>query len=193
MTSGKRGLKTEWSIEERLFPKLTHYYGDAARELMLSAVVLLIFAAPFYADSLATEFPLEIVGAVLIVAFAALTNPFKRSIVMADTVLTGAGAAIFAAWAFLGYGHVDSIAFLLRDLIALVFLFAFYFSLKTLRAMLMHQVGKPDSMLEFRRTMPPATQETLIEEEVISEQPKADPLSYEKEAADRFFHENRTD
>ncbi len=186
------GLTTDWIPEKQLFPGLNHYYGDIARESMLAAVALMIAGAPFYADALSTEFPLEIIGAVLIVGFAAFTNPFKRSIVMGDAVLTGAGAVIFGAWAFIGYGHVDQIAFILRDAIALVFLFAFYFSLKTLRAMVFHQIGKPDSAVEFRRMLPPVSEEQLVEEEMADEvEEKPDPLRHEKEVVAEIIRRDR--
>ncbi len=193
MPEGKGGMSTGWFAEQRLFPGINHYYGDSARQLMLGAVAVMMLGAPFYADSLRAEFPLEIIAAVLIVGFAALTNPFKRGIVMGDAVLTGVGAAIFGTWAFLGYGHVDSIAFLLRDVIALLFLFAFYFSLKTLRAMILHQIGKPDSSAEFRRTMPQHSAREIIEEDIVAGGPAPDPLAREKEVVERIYRHERGD
>ena len=158
MIDDKRG--TTDIAENMFFPGINHYYGNVTRQFMIGGVFLMMLGAPFYAGSLRAEFPFEVVGALLIVAFAALTNPFSKSIIIADTVLSGATAFIFGTWAFAGYESID-VAFILRDAIALVFLVAFYFSLKTLRAMMLHQIGKPDSDREFLRTTHSAIDEVL--------------------------------
>ena len=161
---------------EPLFTSVPHYYGDIARQLMIAGVALMMATAPFYADSLRTQFPFEIAGAIAIVGFAAFTTPFKLSIVLCDAILSGLAVAIFGAWAFFGYDQISGIAFVLRDAIALIFLFAFYFSLKTARAMMLHQVGKPDSTAEFRRmpeSAPPVREDYNADEDF-------DPLAEEK-------------
>lgn len=178
------------SMEEVVFPRVPHYYGDLARQLMLLGVALMLVGEPFYADDPAGQFPAIIGGGLLIAAFAALTSPLRRSIVFLDVLLSAAAVVFFGGWAFQGYDTIDSVMFVLRDAIALVFLFAFYFSLKTLRAFLLHQVGKPDSLAEFRRTQETRSAEELIAEETAS---GSDPLARERETVERYYREERGD
>lgn len=193
MAPGRTDLPVDWNVDREFFPRIPHYYGDIARQIMLGAVAIMMLSAPFYSDSLQAEFPFEIVAAIILVAFAALTNPIKRSIVLIDAMLTGAAAATFALWAFLGYGQVDSVAFMLRDVIALLFLFAFYFSLKTLRAMILHQIGMAHlpTTLQDVGAHHSSTLETAEEGEETD--PSADPLRYEKAAVHEIMRHDRGD
>jgi hypothetical protein len=181
MAPGKTNLPTDWNVDRELFPPLSHYYGDVARQIMLGAVALMMFAAPFYSDSLSVQFPFEVASGLCIVAFAALTNPVNKGILLVDTLLNGALAAIFGMWALSGYGTANLLAFVLRDCLAIFFIFAFYFSLKTLRAMLLHQIGKPT------QESPPAKPADAQESE------RYDPLSYEEKVVEGYVRKERGD
>ena len=174
-----------WIPGYHLFPSVSHYYGDAVRQFMLGGAIVMMIAGPFYNTDLSSQAPLEIIGGLCIVAFAALTNPFKSWVMIFDALLAGAGAAIIEMWALSGYTEVADVAFILREFIAILFILGFYFSLKTLRAMSLHQVGKPDSAAEFRRTlvgMPQPGEESKASDEF-------DPLWREKKATAHTEHE----
>lgn len=142
--------------------KISHYYGDAVRQLFIAAAALMLLAAPFYTDELTVELPFIIVGIVALVCVAALTNPFKKGVISADAIASGVGLIIFEMWALLGYEESSTIQFVLREALAILFLFAFYFSTKTLRSMLLHTVGQHDSSRDFRPSHnPPTRQEKL--------------------------------
>jgi hypothetical protein len=128
---------------------VSHYYGDLVREFFLGAAAVMLLAAPFYGDDINVEFPLEIAAALIVVCLAALTNPWKKSILTADAIVAGVGMVIYQTWALSGYGTTSYTAFVLREAISIIFLFAFYFSVKTVRAMLLHQIGKRASLDEF--------------------------------------------
>ncbi len=123
--------------------QVSHYYGNVVRQLLVVAAVLLLIGAPFYSDNLATELPFIVIGAIILVCISALTSPAKRSFISADAVASGVGLVIFQFWALQNYQSSTSAQFLLRQIIALIFLFALYFSTKTLRSMILHQVGFP--------------------------------------------------
>jgi hypothetical protein len=126
---------------------IPHYYGDFVRELLISAALLMLITSPMYADNLSVQLPFLIVGAVVTVVVAALTNPLKRGVIAADTVVSGVGFIIFQYWALQRY-QVDLLQqFILREAVAIVFLFALYFSTKTLRNMLLNTIGKEDVSL----------------------------------------------
>jgi len=126
-----------------------HYYGDIVRQLFICTAALMLIAAPFYADSLRVELPFEIAGALVLVALAALVNPHKKSVMVANAVASGVGLVIFETWTLYAYQASSWVQVGLRQLLALLFLVAFYFSVKTVRAFVMHQVGRQAEAGEF--------------------------------------------
>ena len=130
-------------------PHLNHYFGDIVRQIFISTAALILVAAPFYADNLRVELPFEIGGALALVALAALANPHNRGSMVGSSIAAGVGLVIYEIWALYAYHDSSWVQFFLRELIALLFLVAFYFSLKTVRAFIMHQVGKRDVVDEF--------------------------------------------
>lgn len=131
------------------FTPIPHYHGDKARMFLLGAAALMLFASPLYADSLKDQFWLIVCGALASVAVAAVTDPHRRGSLMADAVVAGAGMAAYAGWGLLGYDPADPVTFVLRLAVAIIFLFAFYFSLKTVRAFLLKEVGRHDRLGEL--------------------------------------------
>ena len=131
------------------FGGVAHYYGDTVRQLFIVAAALLLIAAPFYADTLRSELFYEIAGAVVLVAIAALANPHNKSTFMFAAIAAGVGLVVYESWALNKYFDSTWVQFILREVIALIFLVAFYYSVKTLRAFLLHRVGKQDEVGEF--------------------------------------------
>lgn len=121
---------------------IAHYYGDMIRSLFLGGTALMVFAAPFYTEELFAEIPFIIIGAVVFVALAGLTNPVSKFVMTANATCAGAAAIVYGAWGLLSYTSEDPIAFVLREVIAIIFFFALYFSVKTLRNMLMGIIGQ---------------------------------------------------
>src|SRR3989338_4115155 len=128
---------------------VAHYYGDFVREFLLGGAVVMLLTAPFYADELRAELPIEVITAVILVALAAMTSPWKKSILVADAIAAGVVTIVYQIWALNGYGTTTNVIFVLREAISIIFLFAFYFSVKTVRAMVLHQIGKRVSPDEF--------------------------------------------
>lgn len=134
---------------------VSHYYGDIVRQVFVAASAVMLVASPFYADSLKSEIPFYVAGALVLIILAALTNPHNRSVLLADAVAAGVGVAIFEVWALGSYETSTWVEFLLRQGIALLFLVAFYFSMKTVRAFSMHQIGKWAAPGEFDEEQKP--------------------------------------
>lgn len=152
---------------------ISHYYGDLVREFFLGAAAIMLFAAPFYGDDVRAEFPFVVVAALAVVCMAALTNPWKKSILTADAIIAGIGMIVYQIWALNGYGITNYTAFVFREAISIIFMFAFYFSVKTVRAMFLHQIGKRVSPDEFSGGHPESSDDTV-----------GDPLSQIKHAFD---------
>ena len=109
----------------------------------------MLIGSPLYATSLSTQFPFIVAGAVFAVGFAALTSPKTRWVAFADAIIAGVGLTLYAMWAMLGYDDVSPVAFVLRVAISIVFLFAFYFALKTVRGFVLGNIGVRESFNEF--------------------------------------------
>lgn len=129
--------------------RIPHYYGDVVRQLFIVAAALMLITAPFYASTLKVELPFEIAGALVLIALAALANPHSKLIMMGNAVVAGVGLVIFQTWALYTYSEASWMQFILREVLAVLFLAAFYFSMKTLRAFLLGKVGKHWEAGEF--------------------------------------------
>lgn len=127
-----------------------HYYGDFVRQLMLGGAALMLLGAPFYADSIRHELPFEVFGVLVLVSLAAILNPWKKSVLTTTAIVTGVGMVVYQTWALYGYDHSSATAFVLREALAIIFMFAFYFSVKTVRAMILRQIGKRETVDEFK-------------------------------------------
>jgi len=123
-------------------PYIEHYYGDIVRQLFLIAAVLILMSIPLYAELLPYALAVQTLVVVVVAIFAALTNPFKKWILVGDAVIAVLGLLAFEVAAISAYVEKMYLLFAAREALALVFLFALYFSVKTVCAMWLHQLGK---------------------------------------------------
>jgi len=118
---------------------VAHYYGDTVRACFLSAGAVLLFAV--LRDDAFIKFYLSIgIGFVLLLTvLAGLMSPLKRSLVFINTLISGFGFAFFEYFALINYIDTNELlteVFILRQLLALIFIIALYYSTKTFRGML---------------------------------------------------------
>jgi hypothetical protein len=130
-------------------PTIAHYYGDYVRQIFLVAAAIMLISAPFLIDRAPALLPFEIGGAIVLVCLAALTNPKKILILVADVVAAGVGVVVFESLAIAAYASGNWIAFVGMEAVSIGFLFALYFSLKTVRAMMYGQIGHETTYGEF--------------------------------------------
>lgn len=128
---------------------IPHYFGDVVRQLFIGVVVLMLVGAPFYASTLELELPFLIGAALFLAVLAAFVNPHNRWVSMASAVAAGSGFVVYQVWALYQYAESSWMQFILREIIALVFLVALYYATKTVRAFIFHQVGKQGERGEF--------------------------------------------
>lgn len=140
-----------WNVSsvQRGMSEVPHYYGTTTRQLLLGAAALMLVASPFYTTDLRTEFLYIVIGVVVIVACAALLNPHSKWVSVVTALVSGVGVGAYAMWGLFEYDAISPVAFVLRLAIAVILLFSFYFSLKTVRAFMLHQIGKRGSVDEF--------------------------------------------
>lgn len=153
------------SAQRSVEPTVPHYYGDVVRILMLCGTGLALLVVPFSSGFLHDAFVLDIVVGLAIVASAALTNPHSRLFALSDAVLSAVAVLLFELDAFQNYQSGELTTFVFYEGIAILFILSFYFSLKTLRAFMLHQVGERDSLADFRGSSAPTAPENPLERE----------------------------
>ena len=130
-------------------PHIPHYYGDYVRQIfMLCGAAMLIFS-PFLAASIPGALPFEIGGAILVAILGALTNPARQLSMLADAVVACIGVITYELLALNAFYAGTLVAFVEREALAIGFLFAMYFSVKTLRNMAFHTIGKREKVGDF--------------------------------------------
>lgn len=126
---------------ENFIGVIPHYYGDAVRQLFIAAAALILVTAPFYAELTPYTTITDIVSALVLACLAALTSPRLRSVLLLDACAAGAGLLVYESAAVSGYSSGDLVMFVMRQALAIIFLFALYNSVKTLRSMLLNRVA----------------------------------------------------
>ncbi len=115
--------------------KIPHYYGDYVRQLFLAIAAILVVVIPIWKDFLPVNILIEISAIVALVILAGLTNPSKKWTIVFDTVLAALGVVAFETAAVSMWSGTSFFLFGMREVVSLLFLFALYFSIKTLRSM----------------------------------------------------------
>ena len=146
-------------------PAVPHYYGDVVRILMLLGAGLALLVIPFSSGFLHDAFLLDIIIGLAIVASAALTNPHTKLLVASDAMLSALAVVLFEMDAFQNYQAGELLTFVFYEGIAILFILAFYFSLKTARAFMLHQVGRRDSLADFDDAHAARSKENPLESE----------------------------
>ena len=130
-------------------PAIPHYYGDYVRQIFIGCAAIMLVVSPFLASTLPGALPFEIGGALVIAILGALTNPIKQMSMLANSIAGGVGVVTYELLALNAFFSGAMIGFFVREVLAIAFLFALYFSLKTLRNMVFHQVGRKGKIGDF--------------------------------------------
>jgi hypothetical protein len=131
------------------FQNIPHYHGDYVRQLFVAAAALCLVAIPLWGDILPLGALVQIGSVILLVLLAGLTSPHGRIVLIFDAVVSALGI-LFLEGAAINLYAVDPFPlFLCREAAALLLLGAFYFSVKTARAMSQHKVGHLRDIGEF--------------------------------------------
>ncbi len=128
---------------------VAHYYGSVVRTLFVIAAIFILVFSTLFGDILPWGIHFKSMSILALLLLAGLTNPRTEWVMIADGVAAAAGFIMVQTVA-LGRFAPDSVTlFAIREIAGLVFMFAFYFSMKTVRAMELHQIGKHFRPREF--------------------------------------------
>jgi hypothetical protein len=130
-------------------PSVAHYYGDYVRQIFVVTGAAMLLLAPFLINRAPALLPFVIGGSIILVILAALTNPKKVWVLMADSLAAGVGIVVFESLALAAYASGNWLAFIALEVVTIAFLFALYYSLKTVRTMMFRQIGKRPTFGEF--------------------------------------------
>jgi hypothetical protein len=128
---------------------IPHYYGDYVRELFVAAAALTAVAIPVWGDLLPIGTSLQVAAALLLVILAGLTNPHGKIIMLYNATVATIGVFLFEVTAITYYSEQPFVLFTIRETAAILLLFAMYFSIKTMRAMSLGKLGKPDMPIDL--------------------------------------------
>lgn len=131
---------------------IAHYYGDYVRMFFLGTAALSFVAIPVFGNVLPFGTLVQVSAGLLLVLLAGLTHPHSRMLQLYDAAVAGLGVLLLES-AAISFYSIDSVQlFAVREASALMLLFAFYYSIKTLRAMSLGKVGQEERPWEFEET-----------------------------------------
>lgn len=145
----KRGQRSIFERVIRPYRDIEHYYGDVVRQLFVGAALVICLAIPLWGDLLPVGTFSEIAAAILLVLLAGITSPHGKMIFLYNAIVAAFGALLLEVFATSLYHEQSLELFLAREAAAILLLFAFYYSVKTLRAMAQGKIGKPPFPWEF--------------------------------------------
>lgn len=115
---------------------ITHYYGDIVRRLFLAAGVIMLVATPFFAQFLPVPAVLSLLAVLAISVAAGLTNPLQRWAMLLDVAAALIGLVVFEYHAISRFAEMPPLLFMVDQVLAVIFFFALYFSVKTVRGVI---------------------------------------------------------
>ncbi len=117
----------------------SHYYGDIVRRCFLFAAIVMLVTIPFFQYIIGFPTNVSIIGILVVSAAAGFTNPRHKQTAFLNAVISAIGLVIFEHYALDAYQKYafDNMLFLVNQVLAVDFLIALYYSVKTTRGMLM--------------------------------------------------------
>ncbi|HEC32815.1 MAG TPA: hypothetical protein ENI63_00965 [Candidatus Kaiserbacteria bacterium] len=132
-------------------PPVPHYHGDTIQILFLIGGIIILATLPFFKNLLQIGTGFLPVFVVLFVLGGAIVNPFQRWIIIVDLIIAAVAVILFEYAAVIGFGKDIFFLSIIRQVLAIMFLFALYYSGRTLRAMFMNQIGKKNGVFANNR------------------------------------------
>lgn len=138
-----------YSMPAEKLSDIPHYHGDAVRIIMVAIGVLLILTTPFSGAITLPSILLTLGIVLLLVILAGLTNPHSMTIMSINALVVTIAAVAYEVMAIQAYQTEAWLMLVTREFIVFLCLLALYFSVRTIRAMMMHKVGKARAEHEF--------------------------------------------
>lgn len=117
-----------------------HYYGDILRRLFFTGSITILVTFPFFYNILTYSRVFILGCAILLILLAGLTSPKQRLIMFLNAVISFLAIIFFEYHSIQFYisdigSFLKFFLFTISYFLSINFLFAFYYSVKTLRGM----------------------------------------------------------
>ncbi len=117
-------------------PEMMHYYGDIVRRLFLLGAAIMLLAYPFFSAQIGGDPTYSLIGMILLVMAAGITNPRQRWIALLNVLFAAIATFNFESHAITFWAPPAPRAiFIVDQILAVIFLVALYYAVKTLRGM----------------------------------------------------------
>lgn len=114
---------------------ISHYYGDIIRRLFLGAAALMLITLPFLQNFIPYPVFVSSLAVLILTLCAGLIAPERNWVIFLNVLASGAGVLVFEYYAVTSYS-TDVWFFLTNQALAIIFLVAFYYAVKTARGAL---------------------------------------------------------
>lgn len=114
-----------------------HYYGGAVRRLFMAGALIMLITLPFFNNKLPVETVGSLCGIIILSLAASSIAPRKKLFIILDPLISIGALLIFGYYAVVTYntyGFFNPL-FFINQVLAIIFLFASYYSSKTLRSL----------------------------------------------------------
>lgn len=120
---------------------ILHYYGDEVRVYFIIGAVIMLVTLPVLRDLILVPPTVSLIAILIIAVAAGLTNPKHVWAAIINVAISGVALIMFENYAVNAYSQYGfkHLLFITDQILALNFLAALYFSVKTLRGMLLHE------------------------------------------------------
>ncbi|MBI4118211.1 MAG: hypothetical protein HY455_01580 [Parcubacteria group bacterium] len=132
-----------FSLDAHKKKSLLHYYGDNVRTVFLIGSATVLLSLPIFARVIADSIIYPVTAIAVFVIAAGLANPAQRWTMVLNTIVAAGAVAFFEYQALLVSGlpattdWQQSFLFFENHALALLFLVALYYSIKTTRGRLL--------------------------------------------------------
>lgn len=144
--------ETDWQTPDFMKKKsIRHYYGDSLRLMFLISAIVYAVSMSLFGNLLPVDMYAGVGIVILLVLLAGITNPHSQALMFVNVVVAGVGAYLMQTAAISFFNIDSSILFILRQLVAVLLLIAFYHSVRTVRNMMLGKIGDEPAKGEFDR------------------------------------------
>lgn len=159
-----------------------HYYGDMVRKIFLICGLVILITLPFLKSNISSPTFYSVVVILVLTFLAGMTNPRLRVVIVGDVVVSLISFCVFAFEAITKFTDLVDLLFITNLTLAILFLFAFYWSVKSLRNLsIMNEPLTDEAIFETN----PEEKLPVVSEDSL-ERPKIE-LSEEERRRKRFL------
>ena len=143
----------KWTLGSRHGDKTPHYFGHTIRRFFFFGAFVMLATLPFFKNELAIPVGFSIFAIIAVTFAAGYTSPHSRWILIFDVIVAAFGLLVFGFHSITGYSTngmqgVREVLFYTNQVLALSFLAAFYFSVKSVRGFAERLVDNMDEVVE---------------------------------------------